>query len=345
MKKISKTIDKIDLKDENAVNVELRKAGLYSRANSFPIASLQFELTTHCNVICRHCYNNSGIRNGLPDAMTAEKWKDFARYLVEHGGVFECIISGGEPLLLGTDLFDIMDILHDDETCFMLLTNGYLLNEETIKRLKKYRYHWLQISIDGVTAEYHDSFRKKKGSWERAVKGAIVASTYGIPVKIAHCVTPNNLYDIDEMCAFALSLGVDRITIGELCLSGRTAQEQKLLLSDAQRRLLYEKIEENAARYQGKMQVKGSNGIRAGLKRHSKKPNSGAIIRPNGDIRIDGMAPFVIGNVLKDDFAEVWTKKINSCWDDPKVLAYISQFDDSDRNYFFINYMEEDIHI
>ena len=28
------------------------------------------------------------------------------------------------------------------------------------------------------------------------------------------------------------------------------------------------------------------------------------MVRPNGDIRIDGMAPFVIGNILTDDFIE-----------------------------------------
>lgn len=37
------------------------------------------------------------------------------------------ILSGGEPLHLGNDSFDMMDILHDDGTSFVIITNGFLL--------------------------------------------------------------------------------------------------------------------------------------------------------------------------------------------------------------------------
>ncbi|MCM1237299.1 MAG: radical SAM protein [Ruminococcus flavefaciens] len=345
MKNCMNICNTVDLGDEKAVNETLKKMGVYSKSHIFPIASLQFELTSHCNVICKHCYNNSGIHNNIPDAMTSEKWISFAKYLVEQGGVYECILSGGEPLLLREALFEIMDILHDDGTCFMLLTNGYFLNEEVVQRLSSYHYHWLQISIDGINAEYHDSFRQKVGSWEKAVKGALLVSSNGIPLKIAHCVTPYNINDIDDMCSLAYSLGASSIMVGEICFSGRVAQNQELLLSDEQRKLLYKKVEENFWRYQGRMRVKTSNSVRSGLERHRNMPNSGAVIRPNGDIRIDGMAPFVIGNILTEDFAEIWRKKINVCWKDLKVIEYISSFDANDKNDSFINYVEDDIYI
>ena len=130
--------------DEDAVKNALVEAGLFSKSSVFPLASLQFELTSHCNACCKHCYNNSGIQNKIPDAMTPDKWISFAKYLVKHGGVFECLLSGGEPLLLGEKLFELMDVLHDDGTLFLLQTNGFLLDENVAKRLKKYRYHWLQ---------------------------------------------------------------------------------------------------------------------------------------------------------------------------------------------------------
>ena len=238
-----------------------------------------------------------------------------------------------------------MDILHNDGTCFLLQTNGYFLTDEIAKRLSKYRYHWIQISIDGVTADYHDSFRQLAGSWKKAVNAAHVVSENGIPFKIAHCITPRNLQDIDRMCAFAYSIGASAITIGEVCLSGRVSENRNLLLSDAQRQILFSKAEENRSKYHGRMVVKTSNSVRFGLERQKKKPYSSALIRPNGDIRIDGMAPFVIGNVLKDDFAEVWNKKINSCWENSMVEKFISDFGDDDRNYSYINFAENDIYI
>lgn len=338
-------IEKMNLQDEDSINVALKKKGFYSSSKTFPLSSLHFELTSRCNAFCKHCYNNSGLNNKDSDAMTPDKWVSFSKYLVEHGGVFECLLSGGEPLLLGDKLFEIMDILNDDGTIFLVMTNGYLLSEEMSKKLKKYRYHWLQVSIDGATAEYHDSFRQAIGSWDRAIRGAAAASNYGIPIKIAHCVTPYNLNDVDDMCAIAYSLGASSIMAGGISLSGRVGENMDLLLSDTERKILCDKLEENRIRYQGRMRVKATNSVRNGLENHAKRPRSGAVIRPNGDIKIDGMAPFVIGNILSDDFAEAWENKIDVCWDNPKVKEFISGFDKSDRNKNFINYVENDIHI
>ena len=147
------------IKSQRANVKKMQSIGLYPKKFDMPIL-LQFELTHKCNVFCKHCYNNSGTHNTYKDAMTHEKWKQFCHYIVEKGGIFECIISGGEPLLLGNDLFDIMDILHEDGTYFLLITNGFLLTEEKVKKLAKYHYKWIQVSIDGATAEYHDADRK-----------------------------------------------------------------------------------------------------------------------------------------------------------------------------------------
>ncbi|MBO5372299.1 MAG: radical SAM protein [Lachnospiraceae bacterium] len=339
-----KILNNTDLQNEKGINQALKKEGFYSSSHGFPIAALQFELTSHCNLACKHCYNNSGIHN-ISDAITPKKWIAFAEYLVEHGGIFECILSGGEPLLLGDDLFQIMDILHEDDTIFFLITNGYLLTKEIVKKLKKYRYHKIQVSIDGSTPEYHDSFRQRSGSWKKAVDGAFAVSSSGIPLKIAHCVTPYNIHNIDDMCTLAYSLGATSIMVGELCLSGRAALNQELLLSNEQREMLANKVKENMAKYDGRMCVNTSHSVKEGLVRHYKSPNSGAIIRPNGDIRIDGMAPFVVGNILKEDFAEIWIKKIYESWNDPKVLEFIEGFDEMDRNHSYINYVEGDIYI
>ena len=93
------------------------------------------------------------------------------------------------------------------------------------------------------------------------------------------------------------------------------------------------------------MQIRMTNSVRVGLINHSKRPSSGAVIRPNGDIKIDGMAPFVIGNILKDDFETIWKKKINICWQDSRVIEFINNFDDNDRNFNYINYFDENIKI
>ena len=342
--KIYDALDRKDLREEKKRTQAMQEAGVYPKSLNFPL-TLQFELTTRCNVFCKHCYNDSGEKNNARDPMTPEKWIEFSRYLVEHGGIFECILSGGEPLLLGDKLFDIMDILHDDGTSFLLITNGYLLSREKVERLAKYRYHWLQVSIDGVTPEYHDAFRRKEGSWQRAVDGAFQVSAAGIPLTIAHSVTPGNLEQVDAMCELAYELGASSIILGEVNISGRSAANREIFLNNSEKAILLKKFEENYARYQGKMLVRRSGSTKTSVLRYLNSPNAGLIIRPNGDMRLDCMAPFVIGNVLRDDFAAVWTEKHDSCWRHPSVSAYIESFQKDDSNSMLTNYVDSDVYI
>ena len=265
--------------------------------------------------------------------MTPERWKDFCRYVVSVGGIFECIISGGEPLLLGNDLFEIMDILHDDGSCFLLITNGYLLTHNIVEHLQKYHYRWIQVSIDGVNAEYHDSFRQRPGSWEKAVKGAYMLSSAGLPLTIAHSVSPYNLKDVDAMCDLAYALGAGNIILGEISLSGRAFEHKDFILNPQECEVLLERVEYNANRYKGKMTVQRSLEKHIQYELNAGLPNSGLIIRPDGNIRLDCMTPFILGNVLKDNLKDIWMTKGTSCWEHPLVKAYYAGLSDEIRNY------------
>lgn len=341
--KIYRAIDERDMRKESERIASLQESGLYPREFTLPL-TLQFEVTSNCNVFCKHCYNQSG---GIlhHDAMTPDRWIEFAKYLVVHGGIFECVISGGEPLLLGDSLFELMDILHDDGVGFLLITNGWLLDHRCVSRLSKYRFHWLQISIDASDAEYHDAFRQREGSWQRAVDGAFLASAAGIPLTIAHSVTSGNIEKIDDMCDLAYSLGASSIILGDIDLSGRANCNREILLDNAQKQTLLERYESNVERYAGRMLVRRAAAIRTGLRRYSNSPTNGLIVRPNGDLRLDCMAPFVIGNILQDDFVALWREKGIGAWQRDEVRRYIDSFDDSDVSSMMTNYIDHDIRL
>ena len=86
--------------------------------------------------------------------MTPEKWCDLARQIV----------------------FDIMDILHDDGTSFVVISNGLLLTKKMARSFNKYLCFRFKISIDWATAQLHDEFRGVEGSSARAVNGALEIS-------------------------------------------------------------------------------------------------------------------------------------------------------------------------
>lgn len=278
------------------------------------------------------------------DVMTPEKWKNLARQIVSDGGIFQCIISDGEPLMLGRHLYEIMDILHDDGTSFIMITNGLLLNKATAKRLSKYRYYWFQISIDGSTAKIHDEFRGVKGSWNKAVIGAMEISNLGIPLVIAHTVTRKNLDDVENMVTLACNLGAGKIMIGEVLPSGRAAFNEDIILKEDEREQLYKKISDLNKKYTSRIVVERSVDIRISLKRYCSQPNRAGIIRPNGDFRMDCMVPFTIGNVNESSIKDIWERKGINAWHDSKVKDFIMSVN-SDQKGCIANHVYADIRL
>ena len=348
MKNYIDITNRIDLKriESDKQKIEKMQAeGKYPLYFTMP-TTIQYELTGDCNLNCAHCYNRSGDSDVVRNAkMTPEDWKSLSRQLVKDGGVFQCILSGGDPLLLGKHLYEIMDILSDDGTSFILITNGFLLNKETIKRLTKYRYYWFQISIDGSTPELHDSFRGVKNSWARAVQGAMEIAGENIRLTIAHTVTPKNLQYLPDMVELAYKIGASSIEIGEVLPSGRAASNEDLILSVEQKNQMLKMISELSLEYEGTMQLERSMNVTLSMKKYVTTPNNGCIIRPNGDVRLDCMAPFVIGNVLKDPFKKIWTEKGINAWKNERVLKFIDSIDAISQKGDIPNHVNQDVYL
>ena len=336
-----RTLDERNLQVTKKNLLALQEAGAYPKKFDYPI-TLQFELTGQCNLKCKHCYNRSGDAD-RETLMTPEKWCELSRQIVADGGIFQCIISGGEPLLLGDKLFDIMDILHDDGTSFVVISNGLLLTKKFAQKFNKYRYFWFQISIDGSTAELHDEFRGVNGSFERAVNGALEISDLGIPLVIAHTVTPKNLAYVEVMVNLSYNLGANSIILGEVTPSGRAYEHAEILLSDEQKNILYGQIETLGQKYSGKIMIQRSAELKIQMERYMNEVNAGGIIRPNGDFRLDCMAPFTIGNVLEKSVKEIWLEKGIDAWQSEDVKKFVASIDEDAQTAAIMNHVDIDV--
>lgn len=335
-----RTLDERNLQTVKNNIANLQNIGAYPEKFNYPI-TLQFELTGQCNLKCKHCYNRSGDED-RKTLMTPDKWCELSRQIVSDGGIFQCIISGGEPLLLGDKLFEIMDILHDDGTSFVVITNALLLTKEKVKRFAKYRYFWFQISIDGSTFELHDEFRGVKGSFEKAVNGALEISDAGIPLVIAHTVTPQNLNFIEDMVKLAYKLGANSIILGDVMPSGRAYQHKEIFLNDEQKNILYSQFEELSKKYQGKITIQRSAELKTQMERYMAEVNGGGIIRPNGDFRLDCMAPFTIGNVLEKSVKDIWQEKGINIWNSETVKKFVAAIDETTQESNVKNHVDTD---
>lgn len=316
--------------------------GIYPKVFQFPIG-LQFELTSKCNLFCNHCYNNSGEKENRDD-MTINDWKMLVDDIIKNGGLFQCIISGGEPLMLGDHLFEIMDPLHSDGTGFVLITNGMLVSKDIVKKLKKYDFYWIQVSIDDVLNTAHDKFRGKEGSWEKAVTAAYLFAGAGMPLRIAHSVTPENLSRLPQMIDLAYKIGASSIVCGSIMPSGRATKNKDIYSNqDDFFNKMYAIIEDNQMRYSGKMEVLTTLDLASDMDSKKETPNTTAVVRPNGNVRLDCTMPFTVGNVLRENIADIWRKVGASSWSDELVKDYIGKIDEFGNHPTHTNHNDLDI--
>ena len=126
-----------------------------------PAGHLVGPLATHvevigaCNLTCSHCFAGELPRNQNPLSV-GELDKLFAD--LASLGAFRLGLTGGEPLMR-KDLFDILDAATARGLHPCLTTNALLIDERIAREFGKRELVWLNISLEGPTAEVNDRVR------------------------------------------------------------------------------------------------------------------------------------------------------------------------------------------
>ena len=166
-----------------------------------------------------------------------------------------------------------------------------------------------------------------------------------IRLTIAHTVTPQNLDYLPDMVELAYKIGASSIEVGEVLPSGRAASNESIILSVEQRNQMLKMISELSLAYEGTMQIERAMNVALSMKQYVSQPNNGCIIRPNGDVRLDCMVPFVIGNVLKNSFKDIWLEKGINAWKDERVLKFINSIDAVSQKGDIPNHVYQDVYL
>ncbi|MCL6748962.1 hypothetical protein DEM91_10120 [Prevotella sp. TCVGH] len=286
--------------------------------------NVQFELTSQCNQHCLMCYNQSGSGSANDD-LNINQWIKIAEDLASVN-VPQVIISGGEPTLLGDDLFKIMDIFHEIGSQFILITNGMLINEDNIHKFVKYDYVWMQFSIDGATESTHDYIRGAKGAFNKVVHAVALARAHGIPVGIASTIQKKNLNELSDLIDLAYYLGAFKHHLGEFMYTGRAIiNKSKIELTGEDIIYIGKTLKKKRVEYAQEISIAKPFDPALNLRTHMCQPATGIVIRPNGEVRIDCQAPGRIGNVKEKNILDIWKDAGYKSWSHPKLLEYISK--------------------
>lgn len=166
-----------------------------------PVPSLRYlllNITSECNLACRHCYLGSGSHKHIKPHVFGKAISQF-----EDMGGLKLMISGGEPLI-HPEFMKLLEMLASCELRVVVLSNGTLIDRMTALELAEY-VDEVQVSIDGIAS--HDLLRGK-GSYDKAMRGISALISAGIPVSIATMIHKYNTGEFGEMQKLFSELGV-----------------------------------------------------------------------------------------------------------------------------------------
>ena len=203
-------------------------------------------ITNLCNLKCKHCYASAGQK--LNNELTFNEIKSIVDELVEMK-INYITLSGGEPFARD-DLYEIIKYIRDKDVNIMITTNGTLLDEEAIKKIKELGVDSLQISIDSNIREIHDKFRGVPGCFDKAVEGIRLCKENGIKVSLMSTLSTINRENIQDLIKFAAEdLKVDGFAMERFVPEGRGNNEKEIAISSADLKRCLEKIYEARQKY------------------------------------------------------------------------------------------------
>lgn len=270
--------------------------------------TFNWTLSYSCNFACSHCYS----REEKCDELSTAELKQIVDRLAKHQVPF-INFGGGEPLIRD-DIFEITKYARQQGLNISMNSNGWLLNKDTAAKIKTAGFRSVGISIDSAEAALHDDFRNRPGSFDRAVVALDALSAVGVRSTMSSVISRINYRNFRDLLDLAREHKVPQVYLHNFKCSGRgfknreeldlSPQEWKefyleaLQVKEETKDLLIsfdDPVISSLPGYSDNSLVKGSSCGKLSLH-----------LRPNGDITPCGFIPLVVGNILHDDFEEIW---------------------------------------
>ena len=271
------------------------------------------EVTHKCNLACKHCYLSASIKKD--NVMTIDKFRKLVSILKENG-VMNIELTGGE-VFVNPDSYEIVKLALENFAIVGLLTNGTLVDDKTIDLLAKYKSKVIiNVSIDSINSELHDSFRGCKGSFEKSCDTIRRLSSKGLTVRMASSIFEENMWEVDKLADLAINLGAKVFTYnfienfgrGKAFLKSRENDIKTVKFED-----YYKYVLEVVEKYKDIIAIEESEEYIKGLKNCGSGTISVAI-SPEGNIRPCVLPPkeISLGNIFDEDYREIFDRDIFS---------------------------------
>ncbi len=187
---------------------------------------LHWEVTSRCNLYCRHCYNRSSL------AAACEPSQDQIRSVINEFGSIKMrniAISGGEPLMR-KDIKTIIELVRPLASIITLCTNGTLIDDENSSWFPGL-IDGVNLSLDAGNKQEYERFRGKKGSFDRCIQCLRLLVKREIPVAIQTTISRFNIDQLDDLAKLIIKEGATSWIVRLPIASGRAVENEDDFLS------------------------------------------------------------------------------------------------------------------
>lgn len=169
------------------------------------IAIIQFQYNYGCNFKCKHCCTSNMQKKKR--YFKISDVEDLSRQ-ADQLGLAHFTITGGEPLIF-KDLDELVKAINPDKFFIAMDSNGWFLDEEKAKHLKNIGIEKVHLSLDSLSADEHDNFRQKPGSYNRVLKAIDASLDAGLAVLLNTVVTKQRVYSQEFLDFLELTKSLD----------------------------------------------------------------------------------------------------------------------------------------
>lgn len=275
-----------------------------------------WETTRSCALKCLHCRAEAIDRRDPNELSTAEAFA-----LMDQISKLEVpltVLTGGDPMRR-PDILEIVRYGTDRGLRLALTPSGTPeMTRARVDSLKAAGLARLAVSLDGSTAEIHDSFRRVPGSYGWTLDIIRWASEAGLPAQINTTVTRYNLDDFDRMADLMLTLPIVLWSVFFLVPVGRGSQDDQITaeeyekvfhkMADLAERAPFDIKSTEAPHYRRVLLQRGAAGNRR-PERAAFGVNDGkgfAFVSHTGEVWPSGFLPLSAGNIKSADLGDLY---------------------------------------
>ena len=158
-------------------------------------------------------------------------------------GCINLFINGGEPFLR-EDIVDIFNYATEKGLLISVSSNGLVINEEILLKIKSNNLKLFQISVDG-TEDIHNKIRRRQDSYHNAIKALKLASKIlgeNTQVVMATTIMRDNIAHIPNMLKLAKECKVDTYCLVPLMASSDDKYVQAEDVTTKEKKELFDKV-------------------------------------------------------------------------------------------------------